>query len=74
MRRYPGVIGMVLEGKPDGPIARPASALPVHHPPPAAPRLPLLVLTTPIWFLARPQLLTRAVPLAVGRDIRMVSQ
>ena len=60
---------MVLEAKAARPVARSASGLPMHHSLPATARLSLPALAIPVWFLAKPQLLTLAVPLPVGRDI-----
>jgi hypothetical protein len=72
MMRHSG-IGMVLEGKTDRPMTRPVNGLLVYHSSPAAARLARLSLATPVWFLARPRLLTRSIPLPMGRDIRLVS-
>src|SRR5262245_2799302 len=66
---HPGV-GMVLEAKAARPVARSASGLPMHHPPPPTARLSLPALAIPVRFLVRLQLLTRAVPFPVGRDIQ----
>jgi hypothetical protein len=64
----------MLEGKVDEPVARHAGGLPVPSASPAVALQPRLALATPVWFFVRPQLLSRAVPLPVGRDISRVSR
>jgi hypothetical protein len=58
MRQHPR-IGTALEGRAEGPIARPMSGVPVPSTPPSAAPRPLLILTTTVCFPVRPQLLTR---------------